>query len=60
MKIQHKEFLKSWVVFSILFWGVYFLGVHVIPWISYYYLSTPDVGYIEMLERIPQLDESKL
>jgi len=60
MKIQHKEFLKSWVVFSILFWGMYFLGVRVIPWISYHYLSTPDVGYIEMLERIPQLDESKL
>jgi len=60
MKRDHKHFFKAVIVFSILFWGGFFVAFHLIPWISYHYLSTPSAGFIEMINRTPQLDESKL
>jgi len=59
MNKEHKDFIKSVVVFSILFWGVYFIGMRLIPWMYYSYPEI-DSSFAEMLERIPNLDESKL
>jgi len=56
---EHKEFLKSVLVFSIIFWGVYFIGMCLIPRI-YYGSSEIDPGFGERLERLGELDESKV
>jgi len=57
---EHKDFIKAVVVFSILFWGIYFVAIRLIPWVHYNYCSGVDPGFAEMLERQGELDESKL
>jgi len=56
---EHKQFFQAVLVFSILFWGVYFLGMHLIPRM-YYGPPRIDPGFGEMLERQGELDESKV
>jgi len=56
---ENKDFLKAVLVFSILFWGTYFIGMRLIPWM-YYSNYGIDPGFGEMLERQGELDESKV
>jgi hypothetical protein len=56
---EHKQFIQAVVVFSIIFWGTYFVAMRLIPWM-YYSNSKIDPGFAEMLERQVDLDESKL
>ena len=56
---DHKDFIRAVLVFSVLFWGTYFVGMRLIPWM-YYSNDEIDPGFGKMLERQGELDESKV
>jgi len=56
---EHGDFIKAVLVFSIIFWGTYFIGMHLIPRM-YYGPPEIDQGLAERLGRLAELDESKL
>jgi hypothetical protein len=60
MSKDQKEFLKAVIVFSILFWGVYFIGTWLIPKLAYHVASHNSDFELVPEDLIYKMDESKL